>query len=427
MDVTKHKLRENDEKRRYAIESYMQRDPSPLPGWLFLTPTLVALYGICPHLNVIDTPERIIEQRTAWLASRTDTGDAYREAHRQLVQDEYIDGLRLATETARLSLSKLVQTAFDENPGLPALDPLLEVITSYRQSKNRGKKVKTAWEKTLEEIARIEAAISFDMLLYYDILTGAKISKAAVAELSADRDNDSVGSRLRRAVLAVVVADKELKQHRENVQVQYSKATDKLYELICADFVVDQEGRYFKRWYHLGDAEKTERIESFCEHYLGTLVDASDRARLLVELQQFVQASLANKTLKVSEIKWSTKAGKIETILRLNFDGKAFFLDQVDEEARRLRRNKNEINNSKKKKALQDIDSARLNRVLLKNILAFPTHRKDILIDSVLWNCCHCTTPQVRESTREHLVASYGAICDAIREAPAPSFNLTTK
>lgn len=421
-------MRENDEKRRYEIESYMQRDTLEVPGWLFLTPSILSLYGICPHLDVTQPPEIILSLRKHWLDNRIDGGDAYRAAFATMASDTHPANLVKHADDARLNLTQAVRAAFECHPRpLPALDPLLEVITSYKQSKNRSKKVKTAWEKTMEDIRTVQAEITFDMLLYYDLLTGAKITKVTIADLSTGTGDD----KLQDCVRAVISADKALKTHREHVHTQYTKATDKLYDLICAGFVIEQEGRYFKRWYNLSDEEKRERIGSFCEHYLGTLGTlgaTNDRQRLLGELRTFVEESLAKKTLKISEVKWSTKAGKIETINRLQYNGESFFLAVEDEEAKRIRRNKVVLTNHKKEIALKNVDAPRLNRVLLKRILMCPTQKKDAIVDFVLWKCCMCSAPQARSSTRDHLVSAYQAICDIIRAAPPPppSLNLNT-
>lgn len=417
-------MRDLDEKRRYEIELYMQNDPPSMPGWLFLTPQIVSQYGICPFLAVSEPPETVILKRRVWLEGLNDGGAAYRSAFVELASPERTDELTVVAETARTELTRDLEAAFHERPDLPPLAPLLEVMTSYKQSKNRSKRVKTAWEKTMEDIRRVDSAIGFDMMLYYDILTGAKLTKSAIADICSSQQEMN---KLRRGIRAVVTADKALRMHREHVHSQYVKATDKLYDLICADFVIAQEGRYFKRWYNLSTEEKNERIDSFCEHHLSTLVAAKDRSRLLDELQAFIRDSLAKKNLKISEVKWSTKAGKIEQIQRLNFDGEKFYLDVEDQDAKRLRRTQIEFNNSEKERALAKIDSERLNRVLLKRILAYPEQRKDEVISFVLAKCCHCTTPQVKASTRDHLVSSYAAIVDAIRAAPPPSLlNLTT-
>lgn len=424
MNSTKQKSRESDEKRRYEIESYQQRDPTDVPGWLFLTPHVIDTYGVCPHMDVSQAVDVVRTQRQSWINERADNGQTYRDAYALFVSGAETARLTAASKRAKDDLTSMLHEAFDDNSArLPALTPLLEVITSYKQSKNRSKKVKSAWEKTLEDIRRVQDVLGFDMLLYYDLLTGGKVTKGVLSEIT---NAPSTGKRLGDGVKAVVLAERAVRMHLEHIQTQRTKAEDKLYDLICADFVIDQEGRYFKRWYHLSEVEKAERIGSFCEHYLGTLVDAPDRARLLNELQTFVINSLATKALKITEVKWSTKAGKIEHIQRLNFDGDRFFLDEVDEELKRIRKNKTEITNSRKVLALKSIDTARLNRVLLAHILSNPTHRKDVAIDFVLWRCCHCTTPQVRASTGAHLLSSYEAIWDAIKAAPGPSLSLMT-
>lgn len=454
-------IRKNAQEKRIALDEYAQQDSAQYPGWTFLVRDVVEAYGVCPFLSGKE-PEAT-SNRSSWLSSRTDGGEIYRTSISFLTDEHVIQTAKENVNKAVESLKEAVSSTLQAH-GFQNHDALLDTITSYKQSRNRNKKLKMVWMSTTEEFMRIRAAVGLDFCAYFDVLTGKK--GARIKKLVGDEGNGDSQTPLHPDIASVMSrvsdADRALNAMLDKREVDRMDAEAMLYKLIGCNFNTGQEGRYFKKWYALLPEQKEDRLRSYSEAFVSKMDSVVDRPALGEEMACWLIEALKEKTLKTGDIQWNTKKGYVEGVKRLTYSTDSGFsvegkvpTESVEVEGavslakvsnRHNGRKDNDGDNgaaelrpAKRRKRgsgaagprgssdargfapsvqIRPVDEERLNRLLAIQLLVCDRHEPDLLCDFVLKSYVKHAPPSVKKALRSNIQDRYANMVKVIRQNP---------
>ncbi|RKO94519.1 hypothetical protein BDK51DRAFT_33572 [Blyttiomyces helicus] len=379
-DFKKLNLKDELAKKTYNLKLYSDLDLPDYPGWAFLLPAVVKKYGVCPFLNVHD--EECNKQRISWLKNQEDGGKVYSDQLAFFTTNEAFRIIEDELKHKLNSLTRYMENIFDSVslPDNSKLSDLLNNIRARKEAKSQNKKNKESWSMTLNNLDFIASTKGIDVCKYFEVLSGQRprykppeMMASVVDQTFNDMYNDFMSVKS-------TVATMEINKNRD-----FQEAQNALSLMISKNFLSLQTGRYFRKWSSLSPDKKKERIKSYCDWYLR---ENEKSIKLSEAMTNFVMDKLANKELRIMDIKWESKSGII-TNINISIDDKDEF--QIGERVKRVlkshktsRKKRHQWFQTEREKRLLQ----RINRLLLFEIVKNQTGvvKKERVIKAVLDN-----------------------------------------
>jgi len=298
MDRSRQRLQA--ERREKNISEYEKHDDRSLPAWTLLLPTVVKAYGICPYLNV-DQPHHS-EERGRWVSSQTDGGATYRQEVDRLINSEDREKHRLWEESALARLENIITRLGRRHQVDVAA--VISQVRQERDAKTKTKKDKARYLSVMQEVDRVARETHVDLVTYLDVVDRWNIRHTLPEDTEIDTEFVEVcdAIRLERDKLNNISGEKGR---------QKKQAYDALSRLIDTNFLLEQQGRWCKRWFQLTSEQKNERIAVYATNW-ATMNGFS--AEMGKRLESFVHNALQKKALTATDIHWNIQSGLIEGI-----------------------------------------------------------------------------------------------------------------
>ena len=299
MDRSRGRL--DAERRERNFAEYEKHDDGSLPGWTFLLPAVVKTYGICPYLDV-SIPDHGRE-RARWLAAQGDGGETYHREVERLVSSEDREKHRVWEEEALEKLQTLLGKLGRQN----SVD-ILSCVAQLRAEKDsriKTKRDKAKFVALLQEVDNVAMKGHVDLITYMETVDRWNIRHVVPEEAVIDNEFLDMCEVIRseRGKLNNVTGEKGR---------QKKQAFEALSRLIDGDFKPEQQGRYFKRWFQLTPEQRSERLALYTSTWA---CNNGYPAELGRRLFNFINDAIEAKTLKSSDIQWSSKSGLVEGVL----------------------------------------------------------------------------------------------------------------
>jgi hypothetical protein len=419
-DTSKILLKEQLEERNRCLDNYRSRDVADLPGWSFLLTEVIKAYGVCPHLDVVDSDSR--ERRLSWLSSQSDKGLTYYEQVKPHMDHEWIVALEREIESIRSAIYVHVVAVLtqlnnettattrgaendDESDLIVDHDKLLEYIRLKKDSKSQNQQTKNRWKRTVNSLNHLIRKKGLDFSKYAKTIYGYKVKYKRPHTTALDATFESLNDRC--SDLQTQLDDTKLKLDKEKEDAEIH-----LTELIKGNFQSDQMGRYYKKWSSLTQDKKEDRIMSYCVWF----VKQHHKPMSLSEhMKKFIIDKLTNKELKVTDIKWNSKSGIISHVNIVLQDDDTFALNprppRILKSSRKSR--KNHLEDHFKSESQRPIVQ-RMHRLLLFELIKGQTLNKDLIVQSVLKNL-HSRTMPDHNHISDYISAKYDVMLDTIR------------
>lgn len=386
-DRVKLQLKATLQQRESELDAYEKADVAEYPGYTFLISAVVEAYGICPYLNVFDPALDGALSRGKWISEQSDNGAVYfREKNR--VEDTSMDAnLDREHEDLKTTLTNRVTETINNDIELAGhllqtFDELLTAFWTCKRSKSMNKQMKELKAKVTHTMdAVMLGSRGLDFNRYMSIVHDVQIKyKPPLLELDhPDAKNwfselclQCTANRAQRDRNAVI---------RANIK---RAALVRLADLIAQQFKLPQSGKYFQKWSSLTDEKQAERIQSYCEWYVR---DNCLPTSLTGKMYDFVKEKLAEKAIRVSDIKWETKRGMINNIngIVLSYDNESFDVEKRIVTKARKTTTKKKGEDLFLTEAHMEI-MTRAHRLLLYDIVSRQILNKEQIVQNVIYN-----------------------------------------
>ncbi|KAJ3229972.1 hypothetical protein HDU81_004836 [Chytriomyces hyalinus] len=264
-----------------CLEEYALNDVPEYPGWTFMLSDVTQAYGTCPFLNICDEARN---QRVAWLESQADQGVTYHAAVRAVLDD--FQELQQSISEQRNAIVVFVAAHIP----VETVDRICQAFHAKKVSKCQSKHSRHQWNCTVEELDALATETGIDMAHYVQVVTGYAVRyKPAAAE--------------NEAFVNIYVQFQKLNTllHSKTVQQAAVKdvAKSAFVTLIQHNFMIQQTGRYYKKWSSLTSEKKMDRVRSYCSWFVRSKCLPMHIVDGIVE---FVSTQMANKSIRSSDI-----------------------------------------------------------------------------------------------------------------------------
>lgn len=309
--MNKNLDREKLQARLAELEEFQAQDDAEVPAWTFLLKPVIDEYGICPFLDHRTEKDLrcIVQRRMSWLSAQKDQGAVYHATVSGLRDVSELAKKQKGIEDLREEVHRFVQGRLEGCP-MPHELTLEDVVTNLRQKKEN----KSQNKRSKEVFAKTVTAMDFVMMKH-----GIDLSKFALVHLGYPLRSykaPAVPHEVQCADFENLCASHQrlcTDYNSKKIQKERSvaDAKEQLAFLIETEFHVDQTGKYFKRWSHLTDEKKHERIRSYCEWFMRSRENAH---QLADAMSAWVITELRRKELRSSDIVWNFRLGYITHI-----------------------------------------------------------------------------------------------------------------
>jgi hypothetical protein len=393
-DSSKLHLKKNFEEKVAHLEDYNVRDDPEYPGWTFLLSEVIKNYGICPFLNVHDEESHM--RRIEWLQKQKDGGIIYFDAVKKLSDQKWIFDIENDLEMLREEIRQYVlkhinllnnvnnvRHGDDQNSNENYNDQIInhdELVNSIRirkEAKSQNKKVKEAWNQSLQILNYIMVKKGIDFSKYINAVYGYVIRyKPPVAP------NITIDTYFESLYNQFVATLAKLNNSRNFVERQKEEAEQQLNSLIKENFQLEQIRRYHKKWSSLTFEKKEERVKSYCDWYAR---QNKYPIAFADTMKKFIMDKIETKELRVMDIKWDIKLGIITNVnITVTENGEFELMKRAPRILKSPRRNQKK----KREEIFQNVQGRilqqRLHRLLLFEMLKGQTLKKDLVISSVV-------------------------------------------
>ena len=299
-------LKKEYDTNEILLNEYQKSDLDTYPGWTFLLPNIIDVYGVCPYLDTSLNENR--DRRMKWLKDTFDKGKVYYDTLTSInnkdIQNATMNEL---TQMVTVLEEKVHNIIDDFNNAFPEkkieYNELIELIKSKVNCKSMNKKKKEEWLNTCNIMSDLGDFANFSFLKYTKVKYDLYVRHKTVVY-----ENDSEISNILETCNKL---QNRYLMEKDEYETRELNAKVRLVDLIKSKFQINQIGKYFKRWSSLSIEKKNERIKSYLDWYLR---EKQLEPEMLEIVYKFIQDNIACKNLKTTDISWNGKLGIITNI-----------------------------------------------------------------------------------------------------------------
>lgn len=334
--LAEEKYKKQDEIRK----QYAAHDSKQYPAYIFCIDEIVETYGLCPYifLNISNTStanlndqyniEQVENNRKHWLSDTQDKGALYYELYNRINNMKTIQTIESDRNSIIIELDEFLTKVLSSEQ-YNTLIKSEEDLIDYKNAAVKSKKKKEQFNQVINQVSMLvgmtKLSIHKMLSIKYDIQF--IINDIQTHDIANKVKQDHFNTLLENWEILNNNYKQEIKAVRNTREFAEIKLVDLhlKYEESGTNIVINQKGKYFKKWSSLKDSEKYERIDSYAKYFirkcftLNDIISKDKEESLVLKLNTILQNAINEKIISSTSIKWNIKTGIITTIKGLDY------------------------------------------------------------------------------------------------------------
>lgn len=285
---------------------YLEKDPKDLSCYIFLHHTILEIYGLCPYMEISDlTTEEIYNKRLEWLQSQTDNGKKYFELYNNIIKKEELNNLLNEKSVIENKIIDFIKNILSESQ-IEIFNNSILFLEEYMKCIIKTKKIKEKYKLFIHNLSILCSESKLPLHIFISKKFNLQID---VNEIKTDKVLEYDKTVLKYMIYEFEKFNDEYSKCIENIEAKekyimntIKNLKNELYLfltkqksfnnnsiLINKPKIINQVGKYYKRWIALTLEEKHERFESFAKYYINkNFVNDNDKDILLSSLTNLI-------------------------------------------------------------------------------------------------------------------------------------------
>lgn len=350
-------LRQTYVESREIEKRYLEKDSKLLPGNLFLEDNLIKKYGLCPFIDIKESNEFREEyensdknenyyKRLEWLESRDDKGEYYYNLYKDFYENEVINLLVKEKQEIEESIDEFIKKILSTSQ-FEIYNNSIIFLKEYITCNIKSKRIKERYKIFINNmsILYLETSLSLHEYLSFKYNIHIVINDM----INGDKHNNNKQEKIYK-IIYIEEFQKLINKYNEinksleqktkfntnsikNINSNlYCYLTDReeFLNKFCItnkkQNVINQEGKYLKKWILLTQEERLERFYSFSEYFIKKHVNLKDNKseKELLEftekLYNLLKDNFLEKKIVYRDYIWNIQLGIIENVKILSYD-----------------------------------------------------------------------------------------------------------
>lgn len=337
-------------------ELYKQVDPQTVPAVLFFHDLIIKEYGLCPYIKVEledteykETTKKLLqEKREQWLALQNDNGAKFRELYNKLFLLEGTNIIQEQINEYDILINNFIKDFYTESQ-FDLLTTTIGYIQEYTECQIKTKRLKEKYKLLINNLSILYSETLLNLHEYLTIkykypLIINDIAKTKNNTTKIDLTTKLYIEQFDELLSKYKLANAELEQEKKYITNTLKNIKNELYLFFTEQKsyettnkpkqMINQVGKYFKKWTLLTSEERSERFMTFASYYIEkfmvreNILDEKDKAEKITDLFNLINNAYNEKRLVYRNFKWNIQKGIIEqiSVLRYNKENSQFIL-----------------------------------------------------------------------------------------------------
>lgn len=327
-------------------KEYLKYDSSELPAYIFFYEPAIEKYGVCTYINIDniiknnsmsyeEKKKYINDNRVKWLETQSDKGQLIYEIRDKIL---YKKDLLKATKDINLIQKKINDYIHNILPPnlLELWKKSVTFIEEYSTAPIKTKKLKEKFKYFINDISIIFCETRIPIHTYFSY----KHKNILFHVNDITPQNNLQTPNFENELIYFNTQIEKYKEELDNIQ-QLNRYINNISQTLKNDLylfltnqkkfnvvkkIVNQKGKYFKKWTTLSLEEKYERFKSYIEYYIEkfmineNILKIEEKDLTVDTVYKLITNAYANKSLIYRDFKWNSSTGIIESIKTLKYD-----------------------------------------------------------------------------------------------------------
>jgi len=352
-------LRQTYMESREIEKRYLEKDSKLLPGNLFLDDNVIKKYGLCPFIDIKESKEskesreqyensdknENYYKRLEWLESRDDKGEYYYNLYKDFYENGVINLLVKEKQEIEESIDEFIKKILSTSQ-FEIYNNSIIFLKEYIACNIKSKRIKERYKIFINNmsILYLETSLSLHEYLSFKYNIHIVINDMIKGD-KGDNKQEKIYKILyieefQKLINKYNEINKSLEQKTKfntntikNINSNlYCYLTDReeFLKKFCITNkkpnVINQEGKYLKKWILLTQEERLERFYSFSEYFIKKHVDLEQNKneKELLEftekLYNLLKDNFIEKKIVYRDYIWNIQLGIIENVKILSYD-----------------------------------------------------------------------------------------------------------
>lgn len=360
-----------DEARKKYLEYleeqrlYFERDPTEIPGILFLHEKILNEYGLCKYINIninnnnnnsnnehLNKTKFLHDNRKLWLDSQKDAGKLYYDLYGDIFLKKSLESNLSKKQEIEDTIENWLKNNMEELQ-YKLYVSTINMIEEYTKTNVKTKKIKEKYKILINNLSIIYSETTINIHEYLSLKYNTHF---LINQLNLSNNNnrminvtyftiylDEYKSILEKIIQKEKYITNTIKNLKNELYLYLTK--QKRFDSV-ENVQIKQIGKYYKRWKDLNKLEREERFESFSKYYIEKyminkgILSEIDKEKTINQLTELLKS---NVNMKYRDFVWKTKLGIIESIkiLKYNQETSEFYLLKQDDKDKNKNNNKN--------------------------------------------------------------------------------------